>query len=122
MDLGIDNWSFCHRCRKPLGARCSKPPPASEAVVATHVDGIVEIVEHGETGLLVPPRSADALALAIHQLLENPSMREDMGRRGRQKVESHLSWKANAHATKKVYESIAARVPSGFAPQGESSP
>ncbi|XP_030457492.1 uncharacterized protein LOC115678286 [Syzygium oleosum] len=58
-------------------------------VLGTDAGGTKEIVEHNETGLLHPPgrRGAKALALNLRFLLENPSVREQMGMRGRRKVE-----------------------------------
>src|SRR5262249_23245328 len=48
-------------------------------VVATRVDGVVDAVDDGVTGLLVRPRDAVQLAEAIERLMENPELRESMG-------------------------------------------
>ncbi|NOZ20764.1 MAG: glycosyltransferase [Planctomycetes bacterium] len=56
-------------------------------VVATDVGGTGEIVRDGETGLLVPPRSAEALSDAIQKLLESATDRRRMGKRAREFVE-----------------------------------
>jgi len=58
-------------------------------VLGTDAGGTKEIVEHNETGLLHPPgrRGAKALARNLQFLLENPSVREQMGMKGRRKVE-----------------------------------
>lgn len=58
-------------------------------VLGTDAGGTKEIVEHNETGLLHPPgrRGAKALAHNLQFLLENPSVREQMGMKGRRKVE-----------------------------------
>jgi glycosyltransferase involved in cell wall biosynthesis len=61
------------------------------AVVATPVGGTPEVVEDGETGLLVPPRDPDALASAIRRLLDDPGLRERMGEAGRQRVAERFS-------------------------------
>ncbi len=52
-------------------------------VVATRVDGIMEVVEDGRNGLLVPPGDAHTLAEAIWTLLKNPALRQQMGEEGR---------------------------------------
>ena len=49
-------------------------------VVMTDNPGISDYVEHGVTGLLVPPNDVDAFASAISQLLADPHRRAEMGR------------------------------------------
>jgi glycosyltransferase involved in cell wall biosynthesis len=56
-------------------------------VVATDVGAIREEVEHGETGLLVPPGDAGALALAVRSLLDDPDRRRAFGVGGRRRAE-----------------------------------
>jgi glycosyltransferase involved in cell wall biosynthesis len=48
---------------------------AGKAIVATSVDGCREVLEHGRTGLLVPPRDAGALAAALVRVLGEPGLR-----------------------------------------------
>jgi glycosyltransferase involved in cell wall biosynthesis len=55
-------------------------------VVATRVGGIPELVDHGETGLLVHPRDERALAEATTALLDDRPQGEQMGKRGREKA------------------------------------
>ncbi|MCI0432340.1 MAG: glycosyltransferase family 4 protein, partial [Gemmatimonadetes bacterium] len=52
-------------------------------VVASAVGGIPEAVVDGETGLLVEPDKAEALADALRRMLENPALREKMAAAGR---------------------------------------
>ncbi|MDY6784003.1 MAG: glycosyltransferase family 4 protein [Cyanobacteriota bacterium] len=54
-------------------------------VVATSVNGIPEEVTNRTTGLLVPPKNADALASALDTLANSPELRQQMGTAGRQK-------------------------------------
>ncbi|MCX7887602.1 MAG: glycosyltransferase family 4 protein, partial [Verrucomicrobiae bacterium] len=49
-------------------------------VVATAVGGVPSLVEHGRTGILVPPEDPVRLAEAILDLLENPDKRAALGR------------------------------------------
>ncbi len=65
----------------PLEAAAMELP-----VVATDVDGCVEAVMYGLTGLLVPPRDSKALAAALQQLIEDPELRKQMGQAGRRRV------------------------------------
>lgn len=57
-------------------------------VVGSHVDGIPEVVEHGETGLLIPPDSPPALAAAIVELLTDTDKARRFGDAGRLRVEA----------------------------------
>jgi glycosyltransferase involved in cell wall biosynthesis len=59
---------------------------AARPVVATAVGGTPELVVDGETGLLVPPRDAAALAAALTRLLEAPDLGEQLGRHGRERA------------------------------------
>ena len=52
-------------------------------VVASNVGGLPDTVQHGETGLLVPPGDPAALAAAVTELLADPGRRREMGRLGR---------------------------------------
>lgn len=52
-------------------------------VVASDVGGLREVVQHGHTGLLVPPRDPGALATALDDLLGDPELRENMGEAAR---------------------------------------
>jgi glycosyltransferase involved in cell wall biosynthesis len=60
-------------------------------VVGTNVNGIRDLVVAEETGLLVPPDDAAALAGAIGRLLGDPALRREMGRRGRERAEREFS-------------------------------
>ncbi len=61
-------------------------------VVASAVGGIREVVQHGETGFLVPPRDPEALADRLCGLLTQPALAATWGARGRALVESRYSF------------------------------
>ena len=75
-------------------------------VVATRVGGTPEVVEHGVTGLLVPPRDPKALAEAIIALLQDRERAEAMGQAGRERVEKCFSVKRMVQQTEALYEEL----------------
>lgn len=60
----------------------------SKPVVATSVGGLPEIVQDGQTGVLVPPADPDALAQAVACLLQDSSQRGELGKKGRHRLET----------------------------------
>jgi glycosyltransferase involved in cell wall biosynthesis len=68
---------------------CGKP------VVSTNRGGPSETVVDGETGFLVNPGDAAALASRVIRLLNDPELRRRMGAAGRARVEAHFSGAAN---------------------------
>jgi len=57
-------------------------------LVATSVGGIPEAVEHGRTGLLVPPGDTGAFAEALVELAQRPDRAAVMGKAGRERYEA----------------------------------
>ena len=55
--------------------------------IGTRINAIPELIDDDRTGLLVPPRNADALATAINRLLQSATLRYDMGVRARAFIE-----------------------------------
>ncbi len=77
---------------------------AGRPVVATRSGGPQEIVEDGQTGLLVPPGDAEALAKGIEKLLVNPEQAADLGRNARGKVEREFSLEKMVSQYEALYE------------------
>ncbi len=55
-------------------------------VVSTTLAGVPEMVTHGKTGLLVPPRSPEKLADALARMLAEPATAETFGQAGRKRA------------------------------------
>ena len=72
-------------------------------VVATAVDGVAEVVEHGKTGLLAEPRRPDLLARSVIELIKNPDRARVMGERGRERVESYFSIDRVNNTVEQIY-------------------
>ena len=79
---------------------------AGKPVVATKVGGIPEIVVHGETGVLIPPRDTDALAIAIIDLLQNRLKAKDMGEAGRIRAGKRFSIYKMIEKTENLYQEL----------------
>ncbi len=93
----------CPSVYEPFGLINLEAMACETAVVASAVGGIVEVVDDGVTGLLVPPARPDELARAITSLLDDPERRRRMGLAGRRRVEERFSWASVAERTEEVY-------------------
>ncbi len=75
-------------------------------VVASNVHGIPDVVVHGETGILTPPRDVEAIADAIARLIADAELRRTMGAAGRAFVERYYRWQDNAALMERLYEEM----------------
>ncbi len=76
-------------------------------IVASDTGGIPDMIEDGETGLLVPPGDADALADGILRLLEEPGLCRKLGENARKKAEAEFSMEKNIERLLAVYGAVA---------------
>jgi len=77
-------------------------------VLASDVGGVAEAVEDGVNGILVPRGDVNAVRTALRRLLTNPSIREIMGRRGRERFEREFTFDRMAEKTLQVYREVLA--------------
>lgn len=73
------------------GFVCLEAMAAARGVIGSSAGGMAEIIDHGRTGLLVPPRNPRAIAEAILTLMRDPERRIAMGRAAREHVLSAYS-------------------------------
>ncbi len=78
-------------------------------VVATTVGGIPELVEHGTTGVLVPPASPLRLSEAVGRLLDSPRQRHAMGLTGRRSAIDRFSIERHASRLADEYRVLVSR-------------
>ncbi len=65
---------------------------AGKPVISTQLPtGVPWVNQDGVTGLVVPPKDPQALAQAIHRLLQDPGLRDRMGWEGRRRVETDFT-------------------------------
>ncbi len=79
---------------------------SSKPVVATRVGGVPDVVVHQETGILVNSLDIDGMAKAINFLLDNPEVRKEMGKKGRQIALEKYDIKKLISNIKKLYQSL----------------
>lgn len=78
--------------REPFGLVYVEAALAQRPVIGCRSGGAPEIIEHGESGWLVPPHSVPELAEAILTVLDDRARGEAMGRRGRQLALERFGW------------------------------
>lgn len=93
-------------------AACALP------TVATDVPGSREVVLHGETGILVPPADASALAWAMTAIMRTPlEERQRLGARARQRAVEHFSLASSIDRWEELYGMLLSRKSHGAAIQ-----
>jgi starch synthase len=110
----------CPSIYEPMGIVNLEAMACQAAVVATATGGIPEVVDDGETGLLVPIEQSDDgsgtpvdprrfvadLAGSVNGLLADPERAGRMGRAGRARAVEHFSWPGIARRTMEIYRSV----------------
>lgn len=112
----------CPSVYEPFGIINLEAMACETPVVASAVGGIPEVVNDGETGLLVPTRPAGGgvepadpqrfsreLAGAVNALLEDGVLRASMAVQSRRRVEEHFSWTSIARQTAEFYAGLTTR-------------
>jgi len=84
-------------------------------VVASAVGGIPDVVVDGETGLLVPPASPEALAAAVLRVLEDAQLAARLGRGGSARVQEYFEWGRITDSVESVYRDAVLRFTGGRA-------
>jgi glycosyltransferase involved in cell wall biosynthesis len=93
---------------EPFGIVPLEAMACGRAVVASAVGGIQDTVVDQVTGLLVPPRRPDLLAVALRRLLGAPTQALSFGIAGRDRVLARYGWDRIADSTLAVYDEVLA--------------
>lgn len=96
-----------------LGVVLLEAGAAGLPLVTTDVGGIGDIVSDGVTGLVVPQRSAAALANAVCSLIDDPNRAFELGRAAHAHVCRHFDWTAVAERFAALYARLLARAGNG---------
>lgn len=86
----------------------SEAREAGCAVIGTAVDGIPQLLENGEAGILVPPRDPDSLSAALMPLVADRDLLASWRAKSQTNI-AHLTIDRVARETLDVYRSAAAR-------------
>ncbi len=101
-----DIYAFPSIWDEPFGLGIIEAMSCGAPVVGCTVGAVPEIVAHGETGLLVPPADAAAMAGALERLIGDERERRRMGANGRRRVEENFSLAKHAAGLIKIYERL----------------
>ena len=77
-------------------------------VVASGVGGLLTLVDHGETGYLVPDRDPAMFAHYVREIIEHPSHAAALGRRGAERAKRY-TWGFAAARLRRLYTDLGAR-------------
>ena len=72
--------------------------------IASSVGGVLDLIDHQENGLLIPPGASGALAEAINDILINQELAVDLGRNARRKIEEMFDNDRSIQQLQAVYQ------------------
>ena len=108
----------CPSLREGFGVACLEAMAHGRPVVASAVGGLLDLVDDGVTGLLVPPGDPRALREALERLLGDLGLRERMGAAARERARERFSWEAATATTVASYRSVLGRSAPSFTDPG----
>lgn len=79
---------------------------SGNAVCATNIGGLPEVIRDETDGLLVPSEDPAALAAALARLIQDDDLRRRLGKTARARVLEELTWSRIAERTVAVYETV----------------
>lgn len=86
---------------------------AGVPVIATDVGGTRELIDDGETGLLVPPGDSGAIARQLHCLLESADLREKLVRQAQLRVQKRHTMSSMLEGHVAAFQQVLARKTAG---------
>lgn len=99
----------CPSHREGFGVVCAEAMAHGRPVVASAVGGLLDLVIHEKTGLLVPPGDVGALRASLERLLADAELRHRLGAAARERARQEFSWQRFVQLTVAAYESAATR-------------
>ena len=112
----------CPSQPEPFGLVVLEAMAAARPVVAVNAGGIPEMIEHGVTGLLVPPGAPQAVAQAVLTALRDPERARNLGRRAQHRVREAFSVERHVAAVEGLYAECLSSCSAASDPVSGSSP
>ncbi|WP_066377725.1 glycosyltransferase family 4 protein [Anabaena sp. CA = ATCC 33047] len=103
--LATDIFVLASHCES-FGLVLTEAREAGCAIIASNVDGIPETLDHGQAGVLIPPKDSQSLADALSKLLRNPQQLEKYKYRAQKNLERFKATRVNEE-TLTVYRELA---------------
>ncbi|MDP4536910.1 glycosyltransferase [Alkalimonas collagenimarina] len=94
--------------RESFGVSAIESSSCGIPVVASNVDGLPEVVQHRQTGLLVPVDDVAATCAALQELVTDPALRQRLGEQGREWVQHEYDWHKNVQQMMAAYQQVLA--------------
>jgi len=92
---------------EPFGRVILEGMLLGKPVVATDAGGVPELIEDGESGFLVPPGDAPALAAKLAEILQDPDRARRVGHQGRSWARERFALSRQVREMTEIYEQLA---------------
>lgn len=92
--------------QESFGVSAMEAAAVGVPVVASRVGGVPEIVRDNQTGFLVPPNDAEALADAVCKILSDTSLLQQMSQNSRRMIEQNFNWPNKVDQLEALYQSL----------------
>jgi glycogen(starch) synthase len=100
---------LCPSRSEAFGLAALQAAQMARPVVASRVGGLTEVVVEDETGLLVEPERAEALAAAVAAVLNDPTRAARLGQAARERAISAFDWRSHVDAYEARYRDLVQR-------------
>lgn len=89
-----------------FGLALAEGMAAGKPVVGGNIPGVRTLIKDGETGHLVDPLDADALAGVLTRLAWDDGRRRQMGEAARARIEGHFTWRHVGERLLRLYREV----------------
>lgn len=87
----IDIFALTPTRRESFGISAAEASACELPVIATNISGLKEVVKDRETGIVVKSENIESISQAILKLTNDPDLRSQMGKAGRQRVRENFT-------------------------------